>query len=739
MRRINRCLVIVLVIRACCSGDFDRFASAAGVATLSVLSVQPRYAAAQQVTEAVKMAASEATENWTNTQLEVRAVELPTFHSRESTPDLFFAALAETKPVAVLGLPSAPALEFFAAVAGKLSIPVISTSVAARKTWNEVYFPSLLYASPSNDNLPWMVKDLLQHFSWSTVCVVVSSGFSAFQAMEDFTVSVAPTYDISVLERIAVEFTSNGNLTYSSELALSEMHRDCKIFLIGLNAPEYLPVMRSTFVNNIATPGLGTAWIFLDMLVAPMLLPNSKEVMQYMDGALLIRPRVDEERLLSFSDKLKRFNSSVYACAEPKLSCVNLEAAYAYDATQQLAKVIDSWSVRSHSEGHRAVSVPICQNVSLLSLPNGDDLVQDLRRPSWHGLLGHSSLNGKNPSLAYDVYNLRPNDLVRVGTWSTNDDLSRLEDIIWTGRSNEVPQSNLNVSSTLNILVPLSAPFTVHLKDPPTRNEHFAGVAVDIVRDVARQVGFNYTFHHWDRTWDEMIKRAGDTDNEYDMAIGSITVKGYRTQFCDFTSSVFQTGLRMLMLRPAEKEIGAFDVLNAFHWSVWLALLCTMLFSAAVMLVLDPESVDTERTGHPYLDALFFTSNVFFFVHEADAVNRKWARGFLLVLQFVMLTLLAAYTANMASFLFIDKIDDPITYTDIRRHFVASRGGTTNWRYARNQLGLSKLVDVSGAEDAVQALRSKRATAYLADSPHIEQIAALHCDLVVVANQVSVS
>lgn len=237
-----------------------------------------------------------------------------------------------------------------------------------------------------------------------------------------------------------------------------------------------------------------------------------------------------------------------------------------------------------------------------------------------------------------------------------------------------------------------------------------------------------------------MVEAAGDIHNEYDMAIGSITVKAYRALVCNFTRSIYLTGLRLLAQRPKPDPASVWEFLKPFHWEVWIMLLITVVFSAVVLQVLDPEGIATERTGNSYFDALFYTTNVFFFVHEADIIKPKLARAFLLVLQFIMHVLLASYTANMASFLSAKQTDVTLTtYTDLVHQPIGTREGTTNWLYAKDELGMRNLIDVNNAAGAIKSLRSEEIKVYFGDSPHIENIAAEQCDLVVVGTRVGIS
>lgn len=653
----------------------------------------------------------------------------------EDLLDFLLTELHEPTTVASIGLSSASTVDFLAPLLRQLDVPLITTSLSRRVEWDGAAFSTLLYGSPSGGQLAWLTKDLIQTFSWSRVCVFYSQEFSSLPSLREFITTIGPLYGIAIADALQVELDPSAQIRLSTTKAMEKLRaNNCNIFVACLSTDELLPTMREA--SAIGLTSQGSAWLFLDFLVGPMLLPS--ELRKYMDGALLVRPREAEDghpRLLRFAKKLKAFDPSAYPCDGLRLECISMEAAFAHDAAVELIKSLPVWASLPVEE---ARLVQVHKNLSFTALTNGRSLVEELQQTSWDGVVGPVSFKGlDNPRHGYDVFNLRDGHLELIGNWTEKHGVVTTRLIRWPGRSNVAPESKRQLKKQLRVLVPSSAPFSYYLKTPPLENSDFAGVAVDLLHNVSVEAGFNYTFQWWNGTWDEMVELAGNTTNDYDMAIGSITVKGHRALVCNFTRTFFLTGLKMLALRPKAEPPGNWDFLRQFHWSVWLALGVTVLLSAVVMRVLDPEGIATARTGHWYFDALFFTSNVFIFVHEADAVNSKLARAFLLVLQFLMHIFLTAYTANMASFLSVKQGEFTFSmYTDIIHSDVAARNGTTNWLYAKNDLGVRHLVDVVNAQGAVSALRSESVKVYLADIPHLDGIASRHCDLVVIGDRV---
>ena len=696
----------------------------------------------RQTAEAVRLAVDEinaglgAASDW-----RMKSVVLDSERSVFNETNLFLAHLHSDHPVAFIGLPTTVSVHVAAPIAGALSVPAITVTVADRDTRPNGFYPTLLRACPSDILIAGVVKDLVQHFSWTKTCFIHSDDFSGVYAARDI-ISRAPQYGISIMKTVFVDYTQEGNLTTSTLDGLKVMKdKACHIIVANLHSTEFLSVMRAA--NSIGLIAKGNAWILPQFLSGPELL--SDEVRKYLEGSLVIRPSMqgNEENLKVFARKLNARKPSI--CPSATTASVSLEAVFAYDVTNLLGDALKKWV----ANGDGALPALDCtgklsvsKNIHLYPWKRSSQLLGLIKSSVHVGGGGPMSLANPSRGTNYDIFSIQDRSLIRIGNWSYFDGLNMQPlnsglRITWTGGTYEVPSGKGFANETLKILVPLSRPFTFLLNDPPTKNEDFAGVAIDILKSVSTLAGFNYTLIRWSGTWNRMVEVAGDPSNDIDLAIGSITVTKNRSRYCNFSRSIYLTGLRMAVKRPATIVHGQWDFFAPLDWTVWLVLVVTLLTTAAILTQLDSEGVRTDRQGSLYFDSLFFSLCTFFFVHEADEIKRGLARIFLVVVQFSMLVLVASYTANMANFLSNREETSTVSsYADLFNKRVAVRPGTTNYDYVKDEMGLRYLVEVNNAVEATEKLRSGEADAYIADSPHLTRMASESCDVVIVSNQV---
>ena len=327
--------------------------------------------------------------------------------------------------------------------------------------------------------------------------------------------------------------------------------------------------------------------------------------------------------------------------------------------------------------------------------------------------------------------------------------------VTWAGNTKVAPTSTL-AKEFLRILVPISAPFSFlknGLPDNTTSqiihgipSNEFQGVAVDLLRTVAERAGFNYTFSVWRSSWNDMVKVVGDTGSPYDMAISSITVNADRSKNCNFSRSIYLSGLLILVPRKVAASTQYWIFFQGLEWKIWLMLLVTFISVAIVFMILDPSSFRSDPPGpHAHRErvsnSLFFSFSAFFFVHEGDEIRKPWSRVFLTVVLFEILIITAAYTANLVYLLSNRQASSGFVkdFPDLPAVQVGCRYGGTSWKYVTESLGLRKLTRVSGADEAVECLRNGSIKAYVADIPHLKKIASVSCDLVITGQRVRCS
>lgn len=167
-------------------------------------------------------------------------------------------------------------------------------------------------------------------------------------------------------------------------------------------------------------------------------------------------------------------------------------------------------------------------------------------------------------------------------------------------------------------------------------------------------------------------------DGTYDVAMGAYTITAERAEQVSFIHQFHGGGQSILTLRPSEEDV-SWMFLKPFHWTLWLAWCVAVVVIAHIIWILEydtptfrlvDEDQSSEFSGQSrklrrmtysefLLEGLTISFSSVFYTHEPP--RGKHTRVFLLGWQFVILVLVAAYTANMASFLTISGYADSIS------------------------------------------------------------------------------
>ena len=292
----------------------------------------------------------------------------------------------------------------------------------------------------------------------------------------------------------------------------------------------------------------------------------------------------------------------------------------------------------------------------------------------------------------------------------------------------------LTFSGKLRILYgPRYFPFTYS-----NATHNYSGIDFDLVCMIADKLGIareKIEFIPLDvnrYSWSDMVALVGEENSDYDMAIGGITATANRARTSNFSRSYFFTGLSILASRPVSSEINyMWRFFEPFNWTVWLLIVGLVVLSSFLC-----KRFEMSRR---YSDGLWLSSNVIFFMNENRLVTMRniFGRIYVSALSLVVLILVSAYTANMATFLTSQKQSMNIEgLSSLKRQPVAVSVGGISYILLTEQTALLNLIpSPSGESDSI--IRNGDAVAYVGDTPEVIGLASKQplCDLYVLDNE----
>ena len=708
-----------------------------------------------QPVRAVRMAFDEINKNpniLPDTQ--VRVVVNSTGYDRWQAIEAALWQVNVANAISIVGGADASAVRVISPIVKEGDVPLISPSAVEYEPNSEILYPTFYRVGPPADRLSLAVKEIIDQFSWRKIAVIHSD--------DDYGINgIRYAIDIAIAQghQITSVYMEEPHSPHLTDSEIQDIHRlkddDLRIFVVVLHPGEQAAVLRVASGAGMFKEGY--AWIIAHCNYGTDLFVQGK-----MDGIICIRQQIND----TVSKELfERMQKSEYRGEE---SSMWTDSVYAYNAANSIAQALNA-VLQSESKEEEPVNDKrsgSCPDYRPTGTAVGKELLNVLRTESFTDITGSFNLNGTSWEVEYEYLNYHNGQFVLFARYNqefspVNTD-SNTQLVHFPGNKTIIPLDiPAKHSSMLMVLVPISYPIT-HYIDKTTQkrcvhpqdhsNCEATGIAITLINNITAKIGLVVNFTPWTDNWNELVREIGKENSKWDIAAGAATITSVRSQQVTFSSSIYDSGLKILIKRPPIEGWGYFGFIKPFTWPVWLLIIITILIgTVAFMLIVEPEAVERnkdlnadvndcnqKREGLWFriLDAVYFSWCTAFVVHSVDGVNRLCSRFYLAVLSFVMFVLLGVFTANMTAFLASQHSTQSIhDFKDLLNVTVGCRPGTSDWDYVENELSVKDITVVKNGLDAVQLLKNEVIQAYVADTPHLLGLAATDCDVVVTGHQ----
>ncbi|KAI8125865.1 Ionotropic receptor 25a [Lucilia cuprina] len=262
-----------------------------------------------------------------------------------------------------------------------------------------------------------------------------------------------------------------------------------------------------------------------------------------------------------------------------------------------------------------------------------------------------------------------------IGTWTAG----ALESPLTV--KDEEAMKNLTADTVYRIFTVVQAPFIMRDETAP---KGYKGYCIDLINEIAEIVHFDYTiqevedgkFGNMDEKgeWNGIVKKL--IDKHADIGLGSMSVMAEREIVIDFTVPYYDlVGITIMMQRPSTPS-SLFKFLTVLETNVWLCILAAYFFTSFLMWVFDrwsPYSYqnnrekykdDDEKREFNLKECLWFCMTSLTPQGGGEAPKNLsgrlvaatwWLFGFIII---------ASYTANLAAFLTVSRLDTPVESLD---------------------------------------------------------------------------
>ncbi|XP_015783422.1 glutamate receptor ionotropic, kainate 2 [Tetranychus urticae] len=438
------------------------------------------------------------------------------------------------------------------------------------------------------------------------------------------------------------------------------------------------------------------------------------------------------------------------------------EVALMYDSVKLLAKALHDLD-RSKTINMNALS---CENEEPWQY--GITLTNYMRMITVRGLTGDIKFdrNGLRTDVRLKLIELTNEGLKEVGEWTSEKRVQFIGN--YSKTMEEILKATLK-NKTLVVTTFPGRPYTMFVEDYEkkglTGNDRFEGYCIDLMNEIAKRLQFKYVIRLVeDRAygrrnekgeWNGMIREL--IDGKADIAVADLTITYERESAVDFTMPFMNLGIGILFRKPKKEPPRLFSFMSPLAIEVWIYLLTAFLGVTLFLFVIARFSPYEWINPHPCiktpedLENNFTMKNTLWFTigclmqQGCDVMPRALSTRVLAASWwFFILILVSSYTANLAAFLTVERMVNPIeSVEDLAKqtkiHYGCLMSGSTQAffknsnfsTYARMWSFMESTrpsVFVESNDKGVERVK-KGDYAYLMESTSIEYIVERECDL----------
>ncbi|KAF8096078.1 hypothetical protein N665_0318s0026 [Sinapis alba] len=640
----------------------------------------------------------------------------------------------ENKVVAAIGPQSSGIGHLISHVANELHVPLLSFA-ATDPTLSSLQYPYFLRTTQNDYFQMNAVADFVSYCRWREVVAVFVDdeyGRNGISVLGDALAKKRAKISYKAAFRPGADNSSLHELLVSANLMES------RIFVVHVNPDSGLNVF--SVAKSLGMMEDGYVWIATDWLLTALdsMDPKTMDLLQGVVSFRHYTPESSKKR--RFKEKWKNLRTKESSGGDDGF---NSYAMYAYDTVWLVARALDVFfsqgnTVTFSSDPNLRKTNGTNIKFSALSVFNeGERFLQVVHEMNYTGLTGQikfdSEKNRINP--AYDVVNINSRGPHRVGYWSNHTGFSveppetlyskppntsaehqRLNEIIWPGGVTKIPRGWVFPDNGEPLKI--GVPNRVSYKNYASKDNSQLGVkgyCIDIFEAAVQLLPYPvprtyilYGDGKRNPSYDNLISEVAA--NNFDVAVGDITIVTNRTKFVDFTQPFMESGLVVVASVKGDKS-SPWSFLKPFTVEMWAVTGLFFLFVGAIIWILE-HRFNEEFRGPPrrqIITVFWFSFSTMFFSQRENTVSTL-GRFVLLIWLFVVLIINSSYTASLTSILTVQQLTSRIEGMDsliTSNEPIGVQDGTFAYKYLVNELNIapSRIIPLKDEEDYLSALQ----------------------------------
>ncbi|XP_070768161.1 glutamate receptor ionotropic, kainate 3 [Enoplosus armatus] len=567
--------------------------------------------------------------------------------------------------VAIFGPSHSSSSNAVQSICNALEVPHIQVRWKHHPMDNRDSFYANLY--PDYSSLSYAILDLVQFLKWKTATVVYDDSTGLIRLQE---LIMAPSrYNIRLkIRQLPLD-------TQDTRPLLKEMKRSREFRIIFDCSHQ----MAAQILKQAQTMGMMTEYyhyIFTTLDLMAIDLEPYRFCGVNMTGFRILN--VDNPQVASIVEKW-----SMERQMPPKPDSGLLEGIMTTDA----ALTYDAVHIVSVSYQHAPqMTVNSLQCHRHKPWRFGGRFMSFIKESHWDGLTGRLSFNkttGLRTDFDLDIISLKEDGLEKVGKWSVSGGLNITE--VPKRKGMNITDSLANRSLVISTI--LEEPYVMLKKSDKALvgNDRFEGFCIDLLKELASILGFTYEirlvpdgkYGSQDEKgqWNGMIREL--IEHRADLAVAPLTITYMREKVIDFSKPFMSMGISILYRKPNATNNGFFSFLNPMTPDIWVYILLAYLGVSCVLFVIARFSPYEWYDAHPcnpgsdVVENNFTLLNSFWFgvgslMQQGSELMPKALSTRIIggIWWFFTLIIISSYTANLAAFLTVERMDSPVDSAD---------------------------------------------------------------------------
>ncbi|KAK7324791.1 hypothetical protein VNO77_28637 [Canavalia gladiata] len=595
--------------------------------------------------------------------------------------------LMEQEVVAAIGPQSSGIAHVISHVVNELHIPLISFG-ATDPSLSSLQYPYLVRSTQSDYYQMYAIADLIDYYRWREVIAIFvddDNGRNGISVLGDALakkrakISYKASFSPGALKREISNLLNGVNLMES------------RVYVLHVNPDTGLSIF--SLAKQLGMMTAGYVWIATDWLASVLdsLEPVEPNTMSLLQGVLALRHHTPD------TNQKKNFLSRLKKVKDKGTPSFNSYALYAYDSVWLIAHALNTFLKEGGKISFSSDPMLRDTNGSMLHLSSlrvfedGHTFLQTILGTNFTGLTGQVMFDIERNRIhpAYDILNIGGSGSRRIGYWSNYSGLSvvapeilykkprntstssqQLYGVIWPGETATKPRGWVfpNNGKPLRIAVPNRVGYKEFVskdQNPPGAKGYCIDVFEAAVNLLPYPVPRQYIlFGNGDKnpSYDDLANQVAL--NNYDAAVGDLTIVPNRTRILDFTQPFMESGL-VVLVAVKEMKSSPWSFLKPFTAQMWCVTGAFFIFVGAVVWILEHRH-NPEFRGKPkkqLMTIFWFSFSTMFFSHRENTVSGL-GRLVLIIWLFVVLIINSSYTASLTSILTVQQLSSQIEGID---------------------------------------------------------------------------